>query len=490
MTVVREYSINEFALKDQFVTTQESVSAGQSLPSNMLLQGATMRTSTGYGRTATVKAGEDIRPALESLKSAGGGTLILLAGTHRPAYNIVGDSRVNIVGEGIDQTIIDFGEGAYELRYGASTGGANNFKIIDLTIRNSSTTGFVVEDCVDFQIIDVKTEDHGVTGLSILNSYRFICRGVISNNNASSGIRMTANDTDCYGFDFQFCSVSGNGNYGIRLESETTGFLHSFTLFACRAETSNVQNFSVASGGSGTTQTYNYVLNGCHSSTPGTGVYGIDCDGLRYTIIGCTQDVGDLFIIARTDGTTGPAAIIGCTGIGEYDIDDNVSAIGNTVEIGSAVDPLLQFTKYASNRDSILEGNTGGTAVTEKKIYRMKNTSGGTISAGNLVIFKGAANGNEIDTTTIQGDDRVFGMLMTTLDNNEWGPVLVQGYTTQLDINSTTDIAIGDFIGTHTTAGLGMKCSAGDMAIAIALEARTDNNAGVIDALLITPRKI
>ncbi|MDD5065227.1 MAG: hypothetical protein PHQ35_10785 [Phycisphaerae bacterium] len=64
------------------------------------------------------------------------------------------------------------------------------------------------------------------------------------------------------------------------------------------------------------------------------------------------------------------------------------------------------------------------------------------------------------------------------------------GKTTLLKVDGTTDIAIGDFIGTFTTAGIGMKCSAGDMAIAIALEAyTTDDSAGVIDALLITPRK-
>ena len=38
---------------------------------------------------------------------------------------------------------------------------------------------------------------------------------------------------------------------------------------------------------------------------------------------------------------------------------------------------------------------------------------------------------------------------------------------------------------------IGMKAASGDMAVAIALEAyATDDSSGVIDALLITPRKI
>ncbi len=124
-------------------------------------------------------------------------------------------------------------------------------------------------------------------------------------------------------------------------------------------------------------------------------------------------------------------------------------------------------------------------------IQYVKNTSGGDLVAGNIVTLKAVAGGNEITTTTTQGDDLVFGMLAEDIANNGYGMVQTLGKTTLLKVDGTTDIAIGDFIGTFTTAGIGMKCSAGDMAIAIALEAyTTDDSAGVIDALLITPRKI
>jgi len=125
------------------------------------------------------------------------------------------------------------------------------------------------------------------------------------------------------------------------------------------------------------------------------------------------------------------------------------------------------------------------------KTKYVKNTSGGDLVAGNLVTLKAVAGGNEITTTTTQGDDLVLGMLAEDIANNGYGMVQTLGKTTLLKVDGTTDIAIGDFIGTFTTAGIGMKCSAGDMAIAIALEAyTTDDSAGVIDALLITPRKI
>lgn len=126
-----------------------------------------------------------------------------------------------------------------------------------------------------------------------------------------------------------------------------------------------------------------------------------------------------------------------------------------------------------------------------QRIVYMKNTSGGALALGDLVILKSVAGGNEITTTTSQGDDKVFGVVMETIADTAYGAVLVSGKTVSLKVDGTTDIAIGDFIGTFTTAKIGMKCSAGDMAIAIALEAyTTDDSNGVIDALVITPRKI
>jgi len=126
-----------------------------------------------------------------------------------------------------------------------------------------------------------------------------------------------------------------------------------------------------------------------------------------------------------------------------------------------------------------------------QRIVYMKNTSGGALALGDLVILKSVAGGNEITTTTSQGDDKVYGVVMETIADTAYGAVLVSGKTVSLKVDGTADIAIGDFIGTFTTAKIGMKCSAGDMAIAIALEAyTTDDSAGVIDALLISPRKI
>ena len=90
----------------------------------------------------------------------------------------------------------------------------------------------------------------------------------------------------------------------------------------------------------------------------------------------------------------------------------------------------------------------------------MKNTSGGSLATGDVVVFKtGVAGANEITTTTTQGDDMVFGVLGYTTSNNAKRAVQTLGRTSILKVDGTTDIAIGDFIGTSTTAGVQLGLS-------------------------------
>lgn len=130
-------------------------------------------------------------------------------------------------------------------------------------------------------------------------------------------------------------------------------------------------------------------------------------------------------------------------------------------------------------------------AIEQKKRW-YKNHSGGQISAGAVGIFD-ATTGKEyyIGTTTEKGNDRVLGMVLETVAADAVSPVLLEGHTNILKANGTVDIAQGDFLGTYTTAGIACKAEAGDMAIAIALEAYTGNDSnGVLDAVLLSPRKI
>ncbi|NTW31765.1 MAG: hypothetical protein HGB12_03935 [Bacteroidetes bacterium] len=143
-----------------------------------------------------------------------------------------------------------------------------------------------------------------------------------------------------------------------------------------------------------------------------------------------------------------------------------------------------------SGTGTTLKDNQG--SITEEKNYvKMKNTSGSGLVAGNIVVFKSVAGGNEVTTTTTKGDSKVFGVVSESIADAASGLVQIFGKTTVLKANGTTDIAIGDFLTAYTTSGIACKAGAGDMAFAIALEAyATDDNSGVIDALLISPRTI
>ena len=138
-----------------------------------------------------------------------------------------------------------------------------------------------------------------------------------------------------------------------------------------------------------------------------------------------------------------------------------------------------------------VSGNYPSRSTEENKFILVKNTSGGELVAGDVVILKSVAAGNEVTTTTAQGDDKVFGMVTETIANDASGLIQTVGKTVSLKVDGTADIAVGDLLGTYTAAGIAMKAAAGDMAFAIALEAyATDDSSGVIDALLITPRKL
>lgn len=142
-------------------------------------------------------------------------------------------------------------------------------------------------------------------------------------------------------------------------------------------------------------------------------------------------------------------------------------------------------------KTTISKGNMGASVLTEKELVLMKNTSGATIVAGDIVTYKAVAAGDEVTTTTTGGSNMVFGMSTASIVNTDVGYIQTLGKTVDLKVNGTTAIAVGDYITTFTTVGIGKKAVAGDTAIAIALEAYAvaDSN-GVIDALIIKPRLI
>lgn len=125
-----------------------------------------------------------------------------------------------------------------------------------------------------------------------------------------------------------------------------------------------------------------------------------------------------------------------------------------------------------------------------KKTF-FKNNSGSDLSAGDIVILDTSDSDLESFATTTTGNDpKVTGVLADDIDAGNFDEVILEGPVHNLHVNGTTDIAIGDFIGTYTEAGIGQKCTPGSGAcIAIAYEAYTANDSnGSIKAMIIRPR--
>lgn len=246
---------------------------------------------------------------------------------------------------------------------------------------------------------------------------------------------------------------------------------------------------------------------------------GADIGDVIFTVVSTAGfKVGYPITITLDDASTPTFVVdevISATSIKVYDTAQNgildTAAIGKAVVSNETVAELMNIQASATNtairNNNFLVDSPGGTDSGtgtqlennrelilrfNRHIVRAKNASGGALSAGSVVVYGSAATADyACTTTTAQGDDKIFGIAVESINNNEYGHIQTLGKTVLLKVDGTTDIAIGDFLCTFTVAGISAKAGAGDCAYAIALEAyTTDDSNGVIDALLITPRKL
>src|SRR3990167_109281 len=101
-------------------------------------------------RSVNVFPGQSIQKAIDSINSSGlGGTVLMMAGTHKPGQNLTLYSNISLVGEGRDSTTIDFNVTASSLLIvGTSSTHKQNVTVENLTIINSNATyGVDVQYC-------------------------------------------------------------------------------------------------------------------------------------------------------------------------------------------------------------------------------------------------------------------------------------------------------------------------------------------------------
>lgn len=117
----------------------------------------------------------------------------------------------------------------------------------------------------------------------------------------------------------------------------------------------------------------------------------------------------------------------------------------------------------------------------------MINDDGAAVVRGELVTQDFNKGRNYFDRTASGDNNKVFGMAAEAIADGARGRIQIYGPTKYLKVDGTTDIAVGDFISTFTTKGIGQQGTIGSgNCIAIANEAFTTNDStGVIDAFLL-----
>lgn len=498
MSVSREYDPS-VATKNASVQVEPMYSSDineQASGVNTLLQGATLRTSTAYGRAATVKAGEDIRPALNSLKSAGGGTLILLAGTHRPAYDIVGGSNISIIGEGIDQTVLDFAGGVYQIYYEGTTSNiTKNFSLRDFTVQNSGDTdgGIYINLCDNFVISSVKVYSCDYEGMYLRDVQNVVIDGCVLDANTGHNFYLYGSDVRgtvapayeaCVNITINNTRSENSGASGFYLEvNSATAAIKYFTMNSCFSRKNTGSGFYIM--GSSPYESFSSLI-GCVADDNGS--YGFFSSLGRISLYGChaVSNTSSGFEIGALNS---PSVLIGChssSNSPEINVNENTIVVGNVLSFGASFDSFGAITE-TDTLNSIIGNNANTAILTSKQTVRAKNTSGGSLAVGDVVVLKPVAGGMEVTTTTTAGDKKVFGISLSAPSNNNWGSFLVFGKTSLLKVDGTTDIAIGDYLTTFTTAKIAQKATTtGHMVFAVALEAYTSNDSnGVIDAYLL-----
>jgi hypothetical protein len=318
-------------------------------------------------------------------------------------------------------------------------------------IYSTTNTGSTISNChLYYTSRNYGIKVTGNTKLSIINNQMYYC-GIYTNNMYSRiiGNRIELVDTNKSG-------ISCSANYCYALNN---------TII--KSNSISVAGWSIVIGNH-IAQSFRGVSLGEYSIAVGNYVYGATFDGFYCSSTGGSFIGNISYNCARGFNLSGTKCYVS----------------GNKI-LGTA-SPNAYINTGTCNH---FASDNWGIEITQITEYSLaKNTSGGALAAGDVVVLKAVAAGNEVTTTVIQGDDNVYGMTAEAIANNAWGLVQVKGKTTALKVNGTVDIAIGDILGTFTAAGIAMKAAAGDQGFARALEAYTgDDSNGVIDAYIKSP---
>ena len=437
-----------------------------------------------------------------------GAKIYVVRGTYNETANIAMKDGQMLEGQNPEDTIIDFGGGAFKI---TPNGVGSNRSVINLTIQASianitvemAGTGDRVTNCI------INGTVASGTAVYLGGIYSIVSHCIITGFTAvgAYGVDMTANSCICHdntivtcrtGIDMQgvWCVVSGNRLAGMTLVEIETGAYgqvvgNSFSSAAV----------DVLVSGAGCVITGNYIRGDVSWAGALDFITISDNDFNQGGVINTQVNVDSCNINGNhfNDGSgirwAGRASTLNGNsfkGTAYFEFTagaDNNTAIGNNLN-GSTEANATRFTDLGLSGNTAMF-NSGVPHPAERRFVGAQNWSGVGVVDGDVVIHESEASGNRVKMTTTQGDPLVAGVFNAAVANGAWGAMQNAGKIATLKVNGTVDIAIGDLLGTYPAAGISMKAATGDMAFAIALEVyAVDDSAGVIDALLIEPRLV
>lgn len=462
---------------------------GDSVNAAQVLQGGnlTLKTLSIGGFIRQVAPGDDIQAAIDAVSREGGGTVQLFSDTYFVTQPLAMKSNVNLTGNGRDNSIIEFSASGARL----SATSVTAWSVSDLTLRKSTTDALTALSCSNFVIKNIATTSNGVDGVSIYSCQDFSLDGVRSSLNGEDGIYIEGDTASASlvtkTFSLSNCVCTSNTGDGIDFLSLTgaTG-VQDFTVVECQAITNGNSGFEISQT---TSSGVNGIFIGCVADTNTADGFSIASENL--TFVGCdshdnggdgfeTNSIQCKFYACSSRLNSGFA----------FNQNDSCVMVGCTVNYGASTSPRLQIDLDTTNATQQILANIGQSIMHETRSFQMQNKSGGGVRSGNVVVYLPSATGQEVTTTTTNGDPKVFGVVRGTYANDEYTPVQTVGHIANLYVShGTSSIIVGDFLSTYSHAYYAKKAIAGETAFAIALEAPTTGTA-IIDALLISPRLI
>ena len=471
-------------------TIENSLNLGSMLSGGNL----SLKTLSIGGLVKQVAQGDDINAAIDSVNKEGGGTVQLLGKTYLYNSDIELKSNVVLAGAGKDVTVIDFrGQGFAVICKGSASNIIKNVGVQNLTIQNSNRGAGLDFDFTDFIKVEnvrlFSNDNHGIR-FDRCQSYQLF--NVLSDSNSTNGFNWIGSSTRTNSeFILYNCVARSNSGIGFSLTSSTSGAtIKNFSFIGCIADSNTGDGFDFSA--SGVTDNWDGNLMGCISiSNSGIG-YDISADVSNIVFVSCRSksNTGDGF---ENDGLD--ISLIGCGSTSQtvnLDINARTCIVGGDFENDTLVTPADSGQiSLLSTIPHIAQANLGNSAHTRTNYDRMKNTSGDTIRAGDVVIIKASTGfGEQVDRTTIQGNDKVWGINIAACTNNSICDIQTHGGYSVANVNNIySSIAVGDLLGTFTESGYLREAVAGDQVIAMSLEAPTLSTAS-IGILIMSPRLI